>query len=90
MYEDFYFLVRCELDDPVLINFINKMQDIQENVGAGLPADAIPMLRYLPLQSHKKFIRAFDSWHKYIDQIYEERVKNFDESKAFFTSNNVL
>ncbi|NWI41802.1 CP1A5 protein, partial [Picathartes gymnocephalus] len=73
---------RYEHEDQELLSLVNSAQEFTDVAAAGNPADFIPLLRYLPSRSMKRFI----DFNRYFLSFLQRRVKEHYET---YDENNI-
>ena len=59
------------------------MDELNEVFAAGIPADLFPVLKHLPLYSHRIIRKCAKTIGNLVEEIYEEHEQNFDEGKCY-------
>lgn len=78
---------RYSHDDQELVSLVNISDEFGQVVGSGNPADFIPILRFLPSTTMKKFLDINDRFNNFVQKIVSEHYATYDKvdcaSKSF-------
>uniref|UniRef100_A0A8C7FRA9 Cytochrome P450 1A n=1 Tax=Oncorhynchus kisutch TaxID=8019 RepID=A0A8C7FRA9_ONCKI len=70
---------RYSHDDQELLGLVNMSDEFGQVVGSGNPADFIPILRYLPNRTMKKFMDINDRFNTFVQKIVSEHYDSYDK-----------
>uniref|UniRef100_A0A4W5NBZ8 Cytochrome P450 1A n=1 Tax=Hucho hucho TaxID=62062 RepID=A0A4W5NBZ8_9TELE len=70
---------RYSHDDQELLGFVNLSDEFGQVVGSGNPADFIPILRYLPNRTMKRFMDINDRFNTFVQKIVSEHYESYDK-----------
>ncbi|NWW76247.1 CP1A5 protein, partial [Climacteris rufus] len=71
---------RYEHNDRELLSLVNSVEQFDEVVAAGNPADFIPVLRYLPSPSMKAFLDFNRYFISFLQKIVKEHYETYDKN----------
>lgn len=74
---------RYDHNDQELLSLVNLSDEFVQVVGSGNPADFIPLLRFLPSTTMKKFLSINDRFMAFVEKIVSEHYATFN--KVCFT-----
>uniref|UniRef100_A0A673YG42 Cytochrome P450 1A n=1 Tax=Salmo trutta TaxID=8032 RepID=A0A673YG42_SALTR len=70
---------RYSHDDQELLGLVNLSDEFGQVVGSGNPADFIPILRYLPNRTMKRFMDINDRFNTFVQKIVIEHYESYDK-----------
>uniref|UniRef100_A0A8C7SBY6 Cytochrome P450 1A n=1 Tax=Oncorhynchus mykiss TaxID=8022 RepID=A0A8C7SBY6_ONCMY len=70
---------RYSHDDQELLGLVNMSDEFGQVVGSGNPADFIPILRYLPNRTMKRFMDINDRFNNFVQKIVSEHYESYDK-----------
>lgn len=70
---------RYSHDDQELLSLVNLSDEFGQVVGSGNPADFIPILRYLPNRTMKRFMDINDRFNAFVQKIVSEHYESYDK-----------
>lgn len=70
---------RYDHDDQELLRLVNLSDEFGKVAGTGNPADFIPILRFLPSTTMKKFVIINDDFNAFVGKIVREHYSTFDK-----------
>lgn len=70
---------RYDHNDQELLSLVNLSDEFVQVVGSGNPADFIPLLRFLPNTTMKKFVSLNDRFIKFVEKIVSEHYATFNK-----------
>uniref|UniRef100_A0A8C7UA71 Cytochrome P450 1A n=1 Tax=Oncorhynchus mykiss TaxID=8022 RepID=A0A8C7UA71_ONCMY len=70
---------RYSHDDQELLGLVNMSDEFGQVVGSGNPADFIPILRYLPNRTMKRFMDINDRFNTFVQKIVSEHYDSYDK-----------
>ncbi|XP_071393946.1 cytochrome P450 1A1 [Centroberyx affinis] len=70
---------RYSHDDQELLSLVNLSDEFGQVVGSGNPADFIPMLRFLPSVTMKKFVDINARFNTFVQKIVSEHYATYDK-----------
>ncbi|XP_041670114.1 cytochrome P450 1A1 [Cheilinus undulatus] len=70
---------RYDHDDQELLSFVNLSDEFGQVVGSGNLADFIPLLRFLPSATMKKFLDINDRFNMFVQKIVTDHYTTFDK-----------
>lgn len=70
---------RYSHDDQELLGLVNLSDEFGQVVGSGNPADFIPILRYLPNRTMKRFMDINDRFNTFVQKIVSEHYESYDK-----------
>ncbi|XP_031669920.1 cytochrome P450 1A1 [Oncorhynchus kisutch] len=70
---------RYSHDDQELLGLVNMSDEFGQVVGSGNPADFIPILRYLPNRTMKRFMDINDRFNTFVQKIVSEHYESYDK-----------
>ncbi|XP_056134940.1 cytochrome P450 1A1 [Lampris incognitus] len=70
---------RYNHDDEELLGLVNLSDEFGKVVGSGNPADFIPILRFLPNATMKKFLGINERFTKFVQKIVSEHYTTYDK-----------
>lgn len=70
---------RYNHDDQELLGLVNISDEFGQVVGSGNPADFIPLLRFLPSNTMKKFMAINDRFNSFVQNIVSEHYATYDK-----------
>ena len=79
----YLYIFRFKYNDPALRNLIDSMDELNDVFGKGVPADLFPVLKHLPLYSHRTIRKCGKIFANLTEEIYEEHKQNFDEGESY-------
>ncbi len=80
----FYFriLASFELDDPFVLDLLDKADRFNEMMARGFPADIFPILRFLPNKTAKECREILHDIYKYLDRCLQEHRETYDPGQV--------
>uniref|UniRef100_A0A667ZFF8 Cytochrome P450 1A n=1 Tax=Myripristis murdjan TaxID=586833 RepID=A0A667ZFF8_9TELE len=70
---------RYSHDDQELLSLVNLSDEFGQVVGSGNPADFMPILRFLPSATMKKFVDINDRFNNFVQKIVSEHYATFNK-----------